>query len=235
MSKYFYQKLSNRLDDSTILEGFDTLLSVATCPSSFNSIEELQEYITEGALLNVNVLGSKALSIPCGEYQVWLTDAGHTMLVPTLSGTSNDGVFEHKAESFEISTKDMLKTFHGFGKTLAENYSPVFEADDEEPDDEKEDMSKFQLSIDKQTVDRMPLLKAMEEKQMTVTELAELCGVDPPAISRILRQPEPGPGDPGGRNPSMPLAAKICAALSMDPKSAFPDIFHKKATKKDEN
>lgn len=242
MAQYFYKKLSNRLDDTAILESFNALLSVATSPGSFISSDEFKKYITEGALLNVNTIGSRALSIPCGEYQVWLTDAGHTMLVPTSDNAFNNDVYENREIGFEISTRDMLKTYNGFSKTLAENfygnagmgeaeddYMAMSERDTEEGASPDNDPGEFELTVQKQTVDRKPLLRAMEEKELTVTELAALCSVDPPAISRILREPETGPGDPGGRNPSMDLAARICAALSIDPKTAFPDIFNKKS------
>lgn len=242
MAQYFYKKLSHRLDDTAILESFNALLTVATSPGSFISSDELKTYITEGALLNVNTIGSKALSIPCGEYQVWLTDAGHTMLVPTGENNYANDVFENRDMGFEISTLDMLRTFNGFNKTLAENlygnagmgeaeddFMAVSEKEYEDDAAQDNDPGEFELTVQKQTVDRKPLLRAMEEKELNVTELAALCSVDPPAISRILREPEAGPGDPGGRNPSMELAARICAALSIDPKTAFPDIFNKKS------
>ena len=235
-SRPFYDRLSERVQEVTMLEGFDHLLAAATEDSTFRNSEDLQGYITEGALVNVNTFGSGVFSIPSGEYMVWLTDAGHTMLVPTDQLAKTPEVFENSEHGFEISTRDMLKTFTGFGRTLTE-------ADDEEPETDEDkrekeaerkneiedpDTGKFTLAVDSSTVDRTPILKAMEDQHYTVTDLANQCGVDPPAISRILREPQPGPGDPGGRNTSIELAAKICAVLSMDPRSAFPDIFSKK-------
>lgn len=236
----FYDRLSERVQELTMLEGFDHLLAAATEKNTFHNSEDLKSYITEGALVNVNTFGSGVFSIPSGEYMVWLTDAGHTMLVPTDQLSKTPDVFEHSEHGFEISTRDMLKTFTGFGRTLTE--ADEEDRDYEERDDEEEyqrekpepkqeaepSNEKFELAVDASTVDRTPILKAMEDQHYTVTELARKCGVDTPAISRILREPQPGPGDPGGRNPSIELAAKICAVLSMDPRSAFPDIFSKK-------
>lgn len=243
----FYDKLTEAVNDDTLTEDFNQLLQIATSPDSFKNTTELKEYIAEGALLNINTFGTRAFSIPSGEYMVWLTDAGHTMLVPTNTIAKSPEVYEHTQETYELSTRDMLKKFNCFTKTLAESWNEAEDDDDEyqtdaEKDDEKdseyvkraESQGKFSLAVDKNTVDRTPIMKAMEEKQLTVTRLAELCGVDTPAISRILRTPETGPGDPGGRNPSIELAAQICAALSMDPRSAFPDIFSKKPSTKKE-
>lgn len=228
-SRPFYDRLSERVQEITMLEGFDHLLAAATESNTFSNSQELQSYITEGALVNVNTFGSGVFSIPSGEYMVWLTDAGHTMLVPTDQLTRTPDVFENSEHGFEISTKDMLKTFTGFGRTLTEADDEDPEKD-EDPDREGPESQDFSLAVDASTVDRTPILRAMEDQHFTVTELANQCGVDPPAISRILREPQPGPGDPGGRNPSIELAAKICAILSMDPRSAFPDIFTKKRT-----
>ena len=236
-SRPFYDRLSERVQEITMLEGFDHLLAAATESNTFSNSQELQSYITEGALVNVNTFGSGVFSIPSGEYMVWLTDAGHTMLVPTDQLTRTPDVFENSEHGFEISTRDMLKTFTGFGRTLTEADEEEPEKDEErdrerdrDRDEDKPESRDFSLAVDASTVDRTPILRAMEDQKFTVTELANQCGVDPPAISRILREPQPGPGDPGGRNPSIELAAKICAILSMDPRSAFPDIFTKKRT-----
>ena len=81
--------------------------------------------------------------------------------------------------------------------------------------------SKIKMS----TVDRSPIVRAMEQHGHTVTILAQACGVDTPAISRILRTPKDTQGDPGGRNPSIGLAARIANELKMDAEALFPDIF----------
>jgi len=118
--QYFYKKISKAVTEDKIVEDFNLLLSNSIARSSFNSKSELEEYLTEGAMLNVNSFGSKVLSIPSGEYMVWLTDAGHTMLVPVDASQAKKDVFENAGDTIELFTKDLLKAFVGVGKTLAE-------------------------------------------------------------------------------------------------------------------
>jgi DNA-binding XRE family transcriptional regulator len=227
--QYFYKKISKAVTEDRIIEDFDLLLGNSISRSSFNSSEDLQKYLTEGAMLNVNSFGSKILSIPSGEYLVWLTDAGHTMLVPASESQKTKEVFENTRASYEVFTNDLLKSFIGVEKTLteAENKDDVPGDEDEQKKENEEKDISFTLNVDRSDIDRTSILQAMEDQGLTETELAERVGVDTPAISRLLRKPKPGPGDPGGRNPSIGLAARICSVLSMDPRSAFPDIFSK--------
>jgi len=214
------------------------LISKARSAARFDSQQEFANHLFEGSLLNVSVIGSKALSVPCGEYMVWMTDAGHTVLFPT--GKSSDReVFENNREHYEVQTRDLMANWNKIERVLAEDSSQddyfENEQDDEledEDDNEFEDgdpdedkANEFTSKIDASTVDRTPIMRAMQDRGYTVTSLADEVGVDPPAISRILRTPKDVQGDPGGRNPSMGLASQICNALRIDPTSAFPDIF----------
>lgn len=230
-SKKFADKLSNRLSDDPIVEHINELFSLNGMRNSFKSKADLHNYLAEGALLNVGILASKALSVPCGEYMVWCTEAGHTMLVPVNEAQkrSND-VFEHKLEQYDIFTNVLLNNWSKLSRTLSEDEQPeqfkhsgVTDEDDELIDSE----------VDEGTVDRIAMLRAMQERGFTVTSLADKCGVQPPAISRLLREPRSGKGDPGGRNPSMGLAGKVCSVLRMDPTALFPDIFKGKYDAKD--
>ena len=226
--------LSNKLDlllgeDRTLIE-FDDLLNSSI--NGFRSQSHLKKYLSEGALLNVGVLASKALSMPCGEYMVWMTDAGHTMLVPT-KGESRREVYENSSQQYDIFTNTLLQNWNKLSRTLSEDKMPEqFKQDNQEQDqnDEKDsDGEGISMKIDASTVDRKPILRAMEDRGFTVTSLASAVGVDPPAISRILRTPKKRQGDPGGRNPSMGLASQVCTALRLDPTAAFPDIFGDKS------
>jgi len=224
--------LSNKLDlmlgdDKTLLE-FDDLLNSSL--NGFNSQNDLRRHLTEGSLLNVGVLASKALSIPCGEYMVWMTDAGHTMLVPTQAKSGPSEVYENTSQQYDIFTNTLLQNWNKLSRTLSEDKMPEqFKQDDKPKDNDQDDDDGISLTIDASTVDRKSILRAMEDHGLTVTELADLCSVDPPAISRILRKPKARQGDPGGRNPSMGLASKICTVLRIDPTAAFPDIFGDKS------
>ena len=221
--------LSNKIDlllgeDKTLLE-FDDLLRSSI--NGLSSKEELKSHLIEGSLLNVGVLASKALSIPCGEYMVWMTDAGHTMLVPTNSVGGEKEVFEGSTQQYDIFTNTLLQNWNKLSNTITESDNKPFDGQQQKTkDDDEEGIS---MSIDASTVDRKRFLRAMEDRGFTVTSLADAVGVDPPAISRILRTPKDRQGDPGGRNPSMGLASQICTALRLDPTAAFPDIFGDKS------
>lgn len=166
---------------------------------------------------------------------VWMTDAGHTMLVPTFGPKSRE-VYEHQRDSYEILTRDLLANWNKIEKTISEdgniqnlqqggNQENLQEPEGTPGDEEQGKANKFKSEIDVSTVDRTPILRAMQDRGHTVTSLANEVGVDPPAISRILRTPKDVQGDPGGRNPSMGLASQICNVLRIDPTAAFPDIF----------
>lgn len=88
--------------------------------------------------------------------------------------------------------------------------------------------------INSDTVDRSNLEMAMNRKDMTVTELATLANVDPSTVSRNLRRPKASSGgaDPGGRNPSIALAADISQILGIPIETGFPDLFRKGSKRK---
>lgn len=218
----FADKLNLRLNvDSTIEEDFDVLMDLSGSLRTFKSQEELKSHLSEGSLLNINRIASKALSVPCGEYMVWTTDAGTTMLVPTSETRPTQEVYEDRGDSYEVLTPELMRNWNTVERVLAEdeNTPPPPKGDDD--DGQGPISSKIKMS----SVDRTPIVRAMEQHGHTVTSLAQACGVDTPAISRILRTPKDTQGDPGGRNPSIGLAAKIANELKMDAEALFPDIF----------
>lgn len=228
LSRRFIDKLNSKLTTDPIVEQLEDLLETK---NGFSSKQELHNHLSEGALLNVGVLASKALSVPCGEYMVWCTEAGHTMLVPVneANRTSQD-VFENKTDPYDIFTNVLLNNWSKLSRTIAEDEQPEqFKHEGVTDEDEPE----IKGEVDESSVDRISLLRAMQERGFTVTSLAEKCGVQAPAISRLLREPKSGKGDPGGRNPSMGLAGKVCSILRLDPTAAFPDIFQGKYKAKD--
>lgn len=227
-------KIQQRLqEDSNVVE-FDNMLRISMSDRRFDSQAQLSQHLSEGSLLNVNVIGSKALSIPQGEYMVWATDAGHTMLVPIENTQPRREVFEANNEMYEIFTRDLLNNWSKVERVLAEAEEDEEEEDDGEGEedtgeessetaDEKD--SEIPSRIDADDVDRTSILRAMQRQDHTVTSLANAVGVDPPAISRILRKPKHRQGDPGGRNPSIGLASKIADELQFNVETLFPDIF----------
>jgi len=239
-SMRFADVLNVRLrEDETVAE-LNSLMEVTTSPARFKSSNELYSYMTEGALLNVGKLASKSLSIPCGDYMVWMTDAGHTMLVPVSSGMniSND-VFENTHDQYDIFTNTLLQNWNKLERTLTESRTlreaeedeeedykeedeDAEEDEDEDEDDEDEEGTGFRTTVDRSTVDRERLLKIMGDRDYSVSELADTIGVWPAAISRVLRDPDKSDS---GRDPSLDLAGKICDVLGTDASHIFPDKF----------
>lgn len=211
ISQSLLSKIDARLAQQNSVEEAMDLLESSFNLNRFSSATEFKEYLTEGALLNISTIGSKALSVPCGEYLVWTTDVGTTMLVPTSMRSRNKEVYEHSDDSYEVITSKLLNNWNKLEKTLLEN-----EGDNQPPKHE----------IDTDSVDRDALASAIKDNGYTVSSLATAVGVQPPAISRILRKPKQTSGDPRGRNPSIGLASQICSELRLEPTNAFPDIFN---------
>ena len=235
----FADALNARLrEDQTVAE-INSLIEVSTSPARFKSPNELYSYMTEGALLNVGRLASKSLSIPCGDYMVWMTDAGHTMLVPVNAGMNipND-VFENTHNQYDIFTNTLLQNWNKLERTLAESRTlreededdEDYEDDeDEDEEDEDEEESAFSTSINRSTVDRTRLLKIMNDRGYNVSELADKIGVWPAAVSRVLRDPDQSDS---GRDPSLDMAGKICDVLGTDASHIFPDKFKNESINK---
>jgi len=231
-------KLNRLFAEDRVAKEFNTLLSGTFSQERFDGLKQFSDYLCEGALLNINTLASNSLSIPAGEYMVWVTDVGHTMLVPTKE--RREDVFEDITDQYEIQTANLLKHWNKIERALVEEQEPgngnlrqgnedgENDDDDDDDDDDKEDDGsgqKIQSRVNPADIDRNPMLRAMEDRGFTVTSLADAAGVQPPAISRLLRTPKDRQGDPGGRNPSMGLAAVISKLLRVDPTALFPDIF----------
>lgn len=226
------EKLNIILQPSPDHQDIESLIIGSYSQARFDSQRDFESYLSEGALLNISAIGSKALSVPCGEYLVWLTDAGHTVLFPTNQPRPKE-VFEQNRDQYEVLTKDLMRNWNKLERVLAEDLQPqsneyLKEPEENSGDPEEDRAGEFRSTIDASTVDRTPIMRAIQDRGYTVTSLAQAVGVDPPAISRIMRTPKDVQGDPGGRNPSMGLASKICSVLRIDPTAAFPDIFNAK-------
>lgn len=234
-------KLNRLFVEDRVAKEFDALLSGTFSQGRFDGPKQFSDYLCEGALLNINTLASHSLSIPAGEYMVWVTDVGHTMLVPTKERRAYKDVFEDITDQYEVQTASLLKHWNKIGKALVEEEEEPGNGnlrqgneDGEDGGNEKDDDGKdiydgsgkkIQSRVNPADIDRNPMLRAMEDRGFTVTSLADAAGVQPPAISRLLRTPKDKQGDPGGRNPSMGLAAVISKLLRIDPTALFPDIF----------
>lgn len=191
----------------------------------FRNPQELQAHLAEGALLGITAQGERALAIPRGEYVVWTTGAGNTMLVPTGLGKVPRDIFHTHTEEFEVLTPDLLKHWNKLERILVEGPEENLP---ETTDDDDDDAFKSRIEMD--TVDRTPIARAISDKGLTLTQVADAIGVDTPAISRLLRSPKDRQGDPGGRNPSIELASRLCKFLSIPVEAAFPDLFGPSST-----
>ena len=223
-------KLNNLFleEQDQIVEEFNVLVDTSMSLARFDNQSDLASHLTEGALLNINTLGAHALSIPAGEYLVWVTDVGHTLLVPTQEQKSYSEVFGEFKDLYDVLTPTLLNNWPKVERVLKEEEPPPNEEENGEEENGEQEVpegQRIQSRVNPADIDRPPILRAMEGRGFTVTSLAHAVGVQAPAISRILRTPKKKQGDPGGRNPSMGLAAKISSVLRMDPTALFPDIF----------
>lgn len=230
-SKPFSAKLDALFREDPVVDELDAMFESRVINSdslrNFRNSSDLQRHLTEGALLNITKIGSKALSIPVGEYMVMATDAGHTMLVPIGdSKNSFREVFEGRNDEYEILTPRLSANWHNVERVIEEEEDYEDHQPDKGGEEQKEKKhGEFRSKVDPADIDRNPMLRAMEQQGQTVTSLANAVGVDPPAISRLLRTPKDRQGDPGGRNPSIGLASRIANTLRMDVEALFPDIF----------
>lgn len=200
---------------------FSMLLESAISRGAFHTADELKTYLTEGALLSLSKLGEHYFSIPSGQYMVYTTNNGSTMLVPVSERGTLEDVYEDRLPSYEIATTKLLNNWNLLGKP-----SPILEAEDEDFGDENN-------RIDMDTVDRNAIVSAMKDQNISVTDLAGKVGVDKSTISRYLRKPKEGvQGDPGGRTPSMMAAGEISKILRASPTTLFPDVFKKQKRRK---
>jgi transcriptional regulator with XRE-family HTH domain len=208
----FLRKLNSRLNNS-IHEELDTIIDIAGSLNSFKSPQEFKSGFAEGSVLNVTKIAANALAIPSGNYMVWATNRSTTTLIPT------DGFGRSMTEGYSVRTPKILENWAVIQKPLMER------ASSKKKKRKKKQEDGVSAEIDMSTVDRSEIALALEKQGFTVTDLADACGVDPSTISRIMREPKTGGKDPGGRDPSVGLAAKIATFLRIDVESLFPDLF----------
>jgi len=197
-------KINSRLQP---LDALDIGNTTMIYKNGFHNQAQLSNYLCEGSLLNITKIASKALSVPAGEYMVWVTDVGHTMLIPTINKINKEEVFENISQEYDVLTPLLLKNWHSIEKVVLEDQN-----------------SDTQFQADKSSIKRKAMYQAMVNNGYgeDYSGLAAKVGVQTPMISRILS---------GDRTPSMGTASQICKALSSDPTAIFPDIFDVKSAK----
>lgn len=209
----------NSIDASNELDG---LFEITSSVGRFDSLKEFKNHLREGALLDVSVIASKALSIPQGEYAVWATNSGTTILVPTSAPKPGDVVTRENPQ-YDLHTSQLLGSWNRITRTITERT-----ADDEESGNGNLERDKGSDHFDTpptyrpegpytfgSKIKRTNLWQAMKDRGMGDTELADAVGVDKSTISRLLRKVNKGKDEPGGRNPSVELAMKISKVLGV--------------------
>lgn len=229
LSLLLENRLDTRLADlvrvTDSYDEIDGILEQIRNPGRFDSRVEFQRHLREGSLLDVSVLASKALAIPSGEYAVWTTDAGHTVLMPTDSPRAGD-VVTREAPQYELHTSHLLGSWNRISRTIAERQqmNGIHQRSQQGDESEKSNNDHFQGAPTEQPdgpytfgskVARTELWQAMKDRNMGDSELADAVGVDKSTISRLLRKVEQGQEEPGGRNPSAELAMKISRVLGV--------------------
>lgn len=220
-------RINRRLESNRAVDDYiDGLLEMAISPARFDGAESLREHLHEGALLNVGKIASDCLSIPSGNYMVWLTDAGRTVLVPAPAKSQE--VYHKSEDKYELHTAKLLGMWNKLQRSLVEDdqqggqgqapeqqgqsghFGSAPEAAPEEP---------YTFGAD---VGRPALWQAMQRAGVGVSDLADRVGVDKSTISRLLRDVKRGPGDPHGRNPSVAVAQQIASVLGVDVSEVLP-------------
>ena len=123
------------------------MIRVASSSTRFDSPEEFREYLTEGILLNVNRLISRAISVPQGEYMVFSISPEKAMLIPTTEMSMQETDFTTAPGGFEIHTNSLLGCWDKAEKLLAERaVPPQFKSQTNPQDDQQDDQQDNQQS-----------------------------------------------------------------------------------------
>lgn len=119
------EKLDAKLTLTEDVFGVDhdvnALMEISVSPIRFDSKQQFEEYLTEGALLNINALASRIIGIPVGEYLVH-SIADKTILIPRSEAKkSSKEMFLERPEQKEIYTNHLLGAWNTIERTIAED------------------------------------------------------------------------------------------------------------------
>ena len=192
-------------------------MPVVSREAVFKSARELQSTLVEGAMLNITKFGSLALAVPSGQYLIWASDKDNTQLIRSEDISRYREAFDRSDDTIEVRTRDLINNYQTIEKVLAESGK----SDDA-------------FASKTRKVDRTALHAAKENSGMSEEELGKACGVHRSTISRLMRKPREAQGsaDPGGRNPSIEVAAKLSSVLQTGVENLFPDLLTKRTKSK---
>lgn len=218
------QKLDRAVNSQLRLLAEKYEFEVPNSQFAFESPAELRSILAEGSMLNITKIGGMALSVPAGQYLIWSSDKDNTTLIRSEDVSRYQEAFNKSDDTVEIRTKDLIDNYHSVEKVLAE--------DTQEETSGSTKRSRF--GSQKRKVDRTALQAAKENSGMSEEELGDACGVHRSTISRLMRKPREAQGaaDPGGRNPSIEVAAKLANVLQTGVESLFPDLLTRKSRKR---
>lgn len=227
-SQSFAEKLHKRLNlvqngpDRLVESQLEDMLNNVKSKARFDSKQELQDYLSEGALLNINTLASDYLSIPSGKYVVWTTDLGNTMLVPSANLSINTEIYETPTKDVEVYTPRLLGAWSKVERVMYEDEGSKSSSDDKWKDEEVD--SKW--SQDASKIDRTAFANAIKRSGKSQAEIASEVGVGEPTVSRWLQDGSKSTG----RDPTLDHLNDLSSVLgaSIDSLGFNPKHRHKK-------
>lgn len=198
---------------------------IATSAHRFDNQEQFKQYLTEGALLNINSFASQLIGVPEGEYLIYNLGPDKTILVPTRTMQETD--FRHKPKAFEVFTPVLTGSWSRF-EILTEAGMPgelgePGEPGEPDPDDveqlppkqpygRKEQLA-ISVARSKWPRDRQAkgAAEASGKSQKEISDAASAIAgehVSEPDVSRALAAAD----TPSSRMPELHRAAAIAAA-----------------------
>lgn len=232
-------KIAKIIDDqaNTIMESADDLGNIEFWKFTYNG--KPREIIALGTYVNPktgkHLLSGIDSSLVSQQSLEQLRDKA-----AEISGAkgSDDARYKFVATNLPTDVKSAYRTYdisliQGLTKepivssttNLVEGYAARDERDVESDEAKQaEENTGIGQSVQRNEIDRKALLDAIEQSGHSVSSLARAVGVDPPAVSRLMRIPTDNDSE-SGRDPSISLAAAISKELGVSVESLFPDVF----------
>lgn len=178
--------------------------------TGYESKEQFKQQLQEGLILNINTLSAKALSIPNGEYLVWATDPGHTMLVPAEAKDKGGDVVASEGTTYDIHTPSLLHIWNKIERIIDEEGEKVrdFKTDRSGPEG-----GAREPHVTKSQEGQPSLRRMREQAGLSLKDLSDRSGLAVPTIAKH---------ELGYANPSYDSMERIIDALN-----AEPDVFFK--------
>ena len=176
-----------------------------TAIGGFSSQDHFKQNLCEGLLLNVNTLAANTLMIPPGEYVVWTTDAGHTMLSPTSESVQVGDSVGKSTESYDVTTPNLVRNWNKLERMIGEK---------KDKSSGSKKGGKSGVPWTSKSRKGLPNLRlARERAGKSLRDVADEAGI---GVSTLAKH------ELGFANPLKGTMDKIMGVLNVD-----PDAFHK--------